>query len=237
MPAMPIADCPLAIVALPDVPSAPPLARVERETLARFPVEKRRRDWLLGRLAAKAAVRAELGPAAPGAERLAIVADEHGAPVAHVEDEAGALAPLAVALSLSHGHERAVAWASAARLVGVDLELIRPRPDGTLRFYLSAEEQLLARCFDAPAERDRAAVVLWALKEAAWKALRPARGAALIHVALALDAPAAAGRGTASARYSGPAAERARALGVTPEARAEWAIEDGIAFAWAWVVR
>src|SRR5262245_41403436 len=145
----------------------------ERAVLERFEVEKRRLDWLLGRSAAKAAVRAAIGDRAP--PTLAILDDENGAPAAFAV-EGSALRPLDVALSLSPCHGLGVAVASERDLVGVDVERVRPRPEPTFRFYLHEDERApLAALGEGPA-RDEAAIVLWALKEAAWKALRPARG-------------------------------------------------------------
>jgi 4'-phosphopantetheinyl transferase EntD len=73
-----------------------------------------------------------------------------------------------VAVSVSHRAGRGAAIAARAGsglLVGVDLELDVPMPPARARYFLSAAERA-----DAGGRRDLA--TLWALKEAAWKALR-----------------------------------------------------------------
>lgn len=210
------------------------LAPAERAILERFEAEKRRRDWLRGRLAARAAVQALLGSCPEG---LAILADPSGAPL--VQGAPG------VVVSLSHGHGRAAAWALRDGLPGVDLEKVRPRPPGTLRFYLSPEEREWVATFEGssepqpdrdgpPSPRDRAAVVLWALKEAAFKALRPPRGLGLLDVSVALEGPLEAGGGAARIGWRGGLVGRAAALGATG-VEAGWAVQDDLALAWVQV--
>lgn len=202
----------------------------ERRVLDAFPTEKRRQDWLLGRAAAKGALRAALGPAA-AASRLAVLEDAQGAPCAFVAGQGG-LERLDLALSLSHGHGHAIAWARAGPPVGVDLERIRERPEGTFRFYLDPDERA-AHLDGLPAgpERDARATILWSLKEAAWKVLRPGRGTALLHVKV--EAASLAPEGRARARYEGPAADRARSLGLAPAADLAWTRRGDLVLAWA----
>lgn len=234
---------PATLVLLAEGAAASPalLAPAERAILERFEAAKRRDDWLRGRLAARAAVETLLGrrPA-----ELAILADPSGAPAVHG-------AP-GVVVSLSHGHGRAAAWALDDGLPGVDLERVRPRPPGTLRFYLSPEEREWVATFEGsseprlpggepgrpfdrdgpPSPRDRAAVVLWALKEAAFKALRPPRGMGLLDVSVALEGPLEAGGGGARIGWRGGLAGRATALGATG-VEAGWALAGGdLALAW-----
>lgn len=221
------------ILLAPEAPASPELlAPAERELFARFEAEKRRQDWLRGRLAARAAVQALLG-SCPA--ELAILADPSGAPL--VQGAPG------VVVSLSHGHGRAAAWALRDGLPGVDLEKVRPRPPGTLRFYLSPEEREWVATFegsqepqpdrDGPASpRDRAAVVLWALKEAAFKALRPPRGMGLLDVSVTLEGRLTEGGGAARVGWRGGLVGRAAALGATG-VEAGWALEgDDLAVAW-----
>lgn len=231
---------PRGLILLDDrlVASPASLALAERELLARFDAEKRRADWLRGRLAARAAVEAlllEEGRACPA--DLAILADPSGAPAVHG-------AP-GVVVSLSHGHGRAAAWALRDGLPGVDLEKVRPRPPGTLRFYLSPEEREWVATFEGssepqpdrdgpPSPRDRAAVVLWALKEAAFKALRPPRGLGLLDVSVALEGPLEASGGVARIGWRGGLVGRAAALGATG-VEAGWAVQDDLALAWVQV--
>ncbi len=209
------------------------LAPAERALFDRFEAEKRRSDWLRGRLAARAAVEALLGACPAG---LAILADPSGAPQVHG-------AP-GVVVSLSHGHGRAAAWALRDGLPGVDLEKVRPRPPGTLRFYLSPEEREWVATFEGPesprpdrdgppSPRDRAAVVLWALKEAAFKALRPPRGMGLLDVSVTVEGRLEGGGGAARIGWRGGLVGRAAALGATG-VEAGWALE-GHDLAVAWV--
>ncbi len=216
----------------------------ERAVLDAFSAEKRREDWLLGRIAAKEEVRAACarsGRAPPDWQAFEIARSAEGAPRVALPEGP----PLAI--SLSHGHGRACALALPAGaeggLPGIDLERARPRRLGTLRFFLHPDERepVLALPGGAdpttepegpPGPRDVAAVVAWALKEAAFKALQPPRGTGLLDVALALEAPHEATLGAARVAYRGKAAERADALGVRA-VRAGWRRDDDIVIAWA----
>lgn len=210
------------------------LSAQEREHLAALPTEKRRRDWLLGRAAAKEAVRALLGATAPAWEEFSVLAGPEGGPLlagAGLEE---------VRVSLSHGHGRALAWArrsgTAGGLPGVDLERVRPRPEGTLRFYLDPEERapvlaLPAGQGEVAGPRDDLGVLLWALKEAAFKALVPPRGVGLLDVKVELASPWEAARGLARVDYRGPCAALAARLGVRA-VRGEWCRLDDLVLAW-----
>ncbi|MCA8926093.1 MAG: 4'-phosphopantetheinyl transferase superfamily protein, partial [Planctomycetes bacterium] len=87
-------------------------------------------------------------------------------------------------------------------------------------FYLTAAERegvLAQPRGDAPlAPRDRLAVLLWALKEAAFKAIQPPRGLGLLDVEVDLPGAWDAPRGRATVRYRRAAAERYVALGAGP---------------------
>lgn len=135
----------------------------EAEALAPMRFEKRRGDWRLGRLAAKAAVAAwlEVSPTA-----VEILAAPDGGPEAWL---GGRRAP--VALSLSHRGGRALAVVGEPHCVlGCDLELVEPRSQAFVDDWLTpAEGALVAR---AAAGRDRAANLLWTAKEAAAKVRR-----------------------------------------------------------------
>ncbi len=221
------------------------LTVAEQARLEGFTAEKRRSDWLRGRAAAKEAVRearAHAGGPRPDWLAFEVGASPEGAP--RVVFAAPAAAPLAV--SLSHGHGRAIALAlppgPGGGLPGVDLERIRPRRLGTLRFYLHEDERapVLALPGGAdprqdpegpPGPRDVAAVVVWALKEAAFKALQPPRGTGLLDVGLTLEAPYDAAEGRAQVRYLGSAQERAALLGVSAVS-AGWRREGDLVVAW-----
>lgn len=214
------------------------LAPEEEAQAAAFPVEKRRQDWTLGRAAGKMAVQRLLeaeGRACPAAAALVIESLPSGAPRLRPIDDGPP-----VVVSISHGHGLAAAWAlragAAGGLPGIDLERVRPRKEATFRFYLTPEERapLLALAGgqgDEPGPRDDLAVRLWAIKEAAFKALRPPRGMGLLDVRAE-----ARGDGAARVSFAGRLEERARALGVR-EARAGWArVEDAVILAWVQAV-
>ena len=227
-----------------DAALAERLSAADRELLARFEAEKRRRDWTLGRAAAKQAVREALeraGRPVLDYSAFAIRTEESGAPTVSPPTDP----PIAV--SLTHGHGRAAAWAlptgTGGALPGVDLELVRPRRLGTLRFYLHPSERAWVLDLpghevdpppaDAePSPRDHAAIVLWCLKEAAFKALRPPRGTGLYDVRVELDDPYDSAEGRAQVTYLGKAAELADALGVEG-VDAGWEFSDGFVLAWA----
>lgn len=153
------------IRSLTDVPADDAwLSARERRTAARFRVARRRRDWRLGRFAAKAAVGASLSVAS---ESIEILAAPDGAPEAWIDGE---LAPLSV--SLSHRAGRALAVVAVAPdVIGCDLERIEPRSGAFVRDWLApAELGLLAA--HAAADRDLLANLVWTAKEAAAKVRR-----------------------------------------------------------------
>lgn len=134
----------------------------ERELCDAFKFPKRRNDWLLGRLAAKRAVQA-----AEGKDRelsaIAVLPLPSGCP-----SFAGAEGMADWGVSISHGHGRAAAVVAPGP-VGVDVEQLRALPEGGWRFFLNPKErEWLA---DAPLG-PQSEIVVWALKEAAYKALQ-----------------------------------------------------------------
>ncbi|MBI3723485.1 4-phosphopantetheinyl transferase family protein [bacterium] len=181
--------CPIVLVREEDAAAALEAAfsQEERAQAAAFPTEKRRREWSLGRLAAKAAVVRALEEKGEVVRESEIRVDSgaFGTPRAYLV-RAGACSSLELGLSLSHGHGTGAAWATASGLPGVDVELVRERPEGTFRFYLDERERAPVLAL-AGAARDHAAVVLWSLKEAAWKTLCPGRGVSLIDFEVSLD--------------------------------------------------
>lgn len=185
------------------------LAPDEACQLAGFRVEKRRHDWLLGRLAAK---RAGLGLLREGQPltSLAVAVAPGGAP-SLCDAATGAPGP---AVSITHSAGCAAALATFGR-AGVDLEAQRPMPPGAARFFLTPAEQGWLAGGDWGADGELAA---WALKEAAYKALGGAPGA-LTHLALQ---PAARGQ-AATLSHAGV------------DLRGRWAMAGGFCLAIAWV--
>lgn len=235
------------------------LAPAERAIADAFPTEKRRGDWILGRAAAKEAVAALLareGRRAPprtdvvvtttpsGAPSLAPLdlCDEVGGPSGEAASRGRPAHPATggpIVVSLSHGHGLAAGWAlrsgPSGGLPGIDLERVRPRPIGTFRFYLTPEERepvlaLEGGAADRAGPRDDLAIVLWAVKEAAFKALRPPRGMGLLDVRVD-DPQASAPR----VRYTGGLLARAEALGAR-DVRAGWTRHGDVVVAWVEVV-
>jgi 4'-phosphopantetheinyl transferase len=124
-------------------------------------MEKRRRDWRLGRWTAKAAVSGWLA-VAPA--RIEILATAEGAPIVLVDGEAAG-----VAISLSHRADRALAVIGAAGCaIGCDLEAVAPRSDAFVREWLTEAERTAVNAV-AGEKRDRLANLIWTAKEAAAK--------------------------------------------------------------------
>jgi phosphopantetheinyl transferase len=130
--------------------------------------EQRRTDWLLGRIAAKDAVRLlldarERGPVYPA--DIEIAADVHGRPIARGEWLGEAEQPPVV--SLAHADGLAVAVAGAAAL-GVDVERRRPPSVDLIEAAFGPDER---RQLAAAAADGDWALRCWCAKEALAKAL------------------------------------------------------------------
>ncbi|HEY3990770.1 MAG TPA: acyltransferase domain-containing protein [Acidobacteriaceae bacterium] len=147
------------------------LGAAERETY-RTHAPRGRRHWLMGRIAAKDAVRHWLwargaGPLFP--VEVAIAADEHGRPVVNVPG------PSEVYVSIAHSGDLAVAIAHE-KAIGIDVEIIEPRNPGIERIALSPSERvLLDRAVsgvkgDPVRARSEAFTRFWTAKEAVSKA-------------------------------------------------------------------
>jgi 4'-phosphopantetheinyl transferase EntD len=115
-------------------------------------------EWCASRVAAGRAAAAVLPDRIP----VALRTSSPGRAPRVVSCDPEEAAPLPVRLSLSHRDGRAAAIADPIRRVGVDLEREDAVPQGTERYFLTPGE-IGATGLDATS--------LWALKEAAWKAL------------------------------------------------------------------
>jgi 4'-phosphopantetheinyl transferase EntD len=143
----------------------------EQAHLDTLKVEKRRREWLLGRAVTKEAVQRLLwirDGVEVSFQAIAILPDEDRAPVAHVEGHEP------VVVSLSHRGELAFAGAAEASEcagLGVDIERVEPRHPSFVQEWFTAEEQ---HAIDAaePLQMHRLVSVFWCAKEAALKAAR-----------------------------------------------------------------
>lgn len=135
-------------------------------------VEKRRREWLMGRAVAKQAVRTLLERdlrlhLAPN--EIEIQPDSYGCPLVRYS-RADAPPP---AISIAHSDGTAIALASLApdTLVGVDLEgLSRRRREDFEAIAFSQDERALIAALPADL-RDEWALRLWSAKEAVGKAI------------------------------------------------------------------
>jgi phosphopantetheinyl transferase len=160
------------------------LSAAERAWLDALRTEKRRRDWQLGRLAAKhllAGMIAARWGARPAPAALSVERQGLGAPVALASADGPGIGPCApgdalpLALSISHSHGRAfcgAVWRASAAgpSVGVDLERIEPRADSFLLDFLSDDEVRDCLAVEGAA-RDRRVTLSWSAKEAIVKAL------------------------------------------------------------------
>jgi phosphopantetheinyl transferase len=143
-----------------------------REWAALKGPEKRRTEWVLGRAAAKDAVRrllkarydVDVFPA-----DIEIGHDEDGRPVASAPHLGGSMEYPAV--SVSHSEAWIVALAGyTGRNLGIDLEPVRPREESFLRIAFD-EPELAPLASLAPPERDEWITRLWCAKEAVAKAV------------------------------------------------------------------
>jgi phosphopantetheinyl transferase len=138
------------------------LAEPERVRGLALESPKRKGEWAAGRAAAREALQALVGPL-PAHVFIGQAAD--GAPEVRGLDHQPP-----PAISISHGHREAVALAARTGRVGIDLcdHQDAHRVRRLAARFLAAEECALARTTDDDASWS----TLWALKEAAAKALR-----------------------------------------------------------------
>jgi phosphopantetheinyl transferase len=132
------------------------LTASEREVFDRLAVDKRRREWLAGRIAAKRAVQKELGLPF---QRIEIRVEESGKPVVFIRGEASELF-----LSISHSEGVAAAIVSRAP-IGFDLEKIETRDRSFEDLVLTDADR---RRLDglSGSSRDEWLTILWCEKEA-----------------------------------------------------------------------
>lgn len=139
------------------------LSSEELACLDTFGSEKRRREFIAGRAAARSLL----------TRRLAC--DPANVPLRIAEDGAVDVIPspdpqsVPVHLSIAHSGPHAVA-AISEQSVGVDLEEIVPRDAGLERFLMAPGQRGVIS--DWPYTRDEAIVLAWTLKEAVLKARR-----------------------------------------------------------------
>jgi len=212
------------------LPPARFLSAPEKVFFARLKTPRRQKEWLLGRWAGKALVRAFLrsaGREVP-AEAITIAPDPDGAPFVLIAGEG----ILRATLSLSHRDELALAVliAEADAPLGADLEKVEPRSPGFVTDFFTPGEA--ARVADA-SDPCRAVTEVWALKEASLKAVRLGLSADTRRVEavpravaaegwgpspVALSLPSLVAKGSAFVRDEGSYVVAVAWLGGTPKA-------------------
>jgi phosphopantetheinyl transferase len=141
------------------------LTKAEQAYFKRFRYQKRKLEWLGGRVAAKAAILefTARGSLLNKMQQLTILPDEHGRPTADL--------PVNIALSISHSSKFAVALVSSRKTSGIDLQKISPKlPDLTDRFATAKDLSILAG-LPVTADHVTRLTMLWAAKEALKKSI------------------------------------------------------------------
>lgn len=141
--------------------SLEPFSPAERERAEAMRVAQRRKDFLLGRWAAKCLIASVLGRTPDHA--IEVRAAATGQPLAFADG-----APLPLSISISHRAGLAVAALDEAGApLGADLERVEQRSDGFVRDFFTLSEALAV----AAGERALLANLIWSAKESALKAL------------------------------------------------------------------
>jgi 4'-phosphopantetheinyl transferase len=139
----------------------------ERARYEGFRFDKRRRDWLLGRWAAKIALLGVSGLPERDIKRFEIASAPNGAPLPRLDGR-----PYQARLSLSHSNNRAFSTVSAGtRALGCDIELVEPRSEVFVETYFTESERVHVER-TSPLFRDSLVTKIWSAKESTLKALR-----------------------------------------------------------------
>jgi phosphopantetheinyl transferase len=144
------------------------LAATERDQARSLPTKRRRRQYVLGRVAAREAIRRLVGSSAC-VPTIEILSGPTCAPRVAVNGSSERMS-----ISISHSNRLAVgcAWLAGSKSLisaGVDLEYLRPNAVAESTYAFSwVERKLLLRSVEGP---EVAALAAWTAKEAVWKAL------------------------------------------------------------------
>lgn len=136
----------------------------EKKVLAGLAMDKRRREWRLGRYAAKKLVSSFTKTDEP--TRVQVIAAEDGAPEVFLDGD-----PLDVSLSITHRDGVAACTLSSDTVVGCDLEAVEPRTARFVADFFTEHESAMA-AESAPKERNLRVALTWSAKESALKVLR-----------------------------------------------------------------
>jgi phosphopantetheinyl transferase len=141
------------------------LSAAEHSYFKQFSYLKRRREWLGGRITAKAALLtvAEADLRLDSLPHLTILPDEYGRPIAETMQEP--------AISISHSNRFAVSLAVKGKSCGIDLQKTSSRLSSlTDRFAAGSELAILDR-FPGPPDQATRLTMLWSTKEALKKSM------------------------------------------------------------------
>jgi 4'-phosphopantetheinyl transferase len=153
----------------------------EQKRLSTLKIEKRRRDWLLGRWTAKHLVQGYLAATegvTPALDAIRIANEEDGSPFCELvgADKPGRRLPLSLSISHSHGYSLCALCHESERSdvtwsLGCDIEWIERREQSFVNDFFTAQE---ARdVMGTPADRrDCRVTSIWSAKEAVLKSLR-----------------------------------------------------------------
>jgi len=145
------------------------LTAPERVYLEKLTLEKRKREWLGGRFAAKFAAAGVLGLPAnePFLASIAVIADENGRPFLAAAQQHLSLPDI----SISHSGDLAAGLAVGSGLCGVDIQKVTDRVVKVRqRFCTPDEEHFISKFYSPSRETQRLALTkLWAAKEAVRK--------------------------------------------------------------------
>lgn len=133
------------------------LSEEERSCVASFGAEKRRREFVTGRAAARHLL----------ADRLDVRPAQ--VPLRRAADDAVDVEGTDWHVSIAHSGPHAIA-ACARHRIGVDLEHIQPRDPAIVRFLFASGDRGLVDSL--PYEFDASLILCWTLKEAVLKARR-----------------------------------------------------------------
>jgi phosphopantetheinyl transferase len=156
----------------PDEPGevASLLSASETSKLESLVHEKRRRDWLSGRLIGKLLVMRHLGAASPRPACVEILSDGDHKPVAGVIDDRGRRTELSWCLSISHRDGAAGAALVTSGRVGIDIEVMEPRSEALLDDYFTPGEVQMVAGLGSPLS-GWGIGLFWSIKEAGLKAV------------------------------------------------------------------